>query len=427
VHPDLPHTLRGDEIRLRQIITNLVANSIKFTDTGGVLVTVGSQHEAGRPRFSDEVAIAITVEDTGIGIEPNALPFLFSEFEQTDAAVRRRQGGTGLGLAISRRLARAMGGDIRVASEPSRGSTFTALLHLKRATTNTARPLPPSLDRHVLLALDRPLERRALSLALEGASVPVEHGPVSTAGDLIDAACAAREPFTSIVVDGGCGAESAARLLVHARAAAKGKEVLGIVVLDTGAKVDFTEFQRAGYDAYLLRPVRPQSLLEGIRAGFAEPPPPAPALPLQAPQLRRQGKAPSVLLVEDNDVNALVARRMLEKAGCEIRLTRNGREALEVFRRVVAGTDAPVDIVLMDLHMPVMDGIDATRAIRELLEVSPLKAPPIIAVTANAFEEDRRLCLEAGMDDYLAKPFEREELHRLLERWCGGEGSEQAA
>jgi PAS domain S-box-containing protein len=425
VHPDLPRTLRGDEVRVRQVLTNLVGNSIKFTDTGGVLVTVGAQHEAGRPASSDEVPIAITVEDTGIGIEPNALPFLFSEFEQTEAAVRRRQGGTGLGLAISRRLARAMGGDIRVASEANRGSTFTALLRLRRASAPDTRPPPPLLDRHVLLALERPLERRALSLALEGANVPVEHGPVSAAGDIIDAACEAQEPFTSLLVDGNRGAEAAGRLLMRARAAAKGNEVLGIVVLDTGAKADFMEFQQAGYRAYLLRPVRPQSLLEGIRAGFAEPPPPAPALPACEP--RRHGNSPDVLLVEDNDVNALVARRMLEKAGCGVRLARNGREAVEVFRRMVAGAEEPVDLVLMDLHMPVMDGIDATRAIREVLEISPMRAPPIIAVTANAFEEDRRLCLEAGMDDYLAKPFEREDLHRLLDRWCGGEGSEQAA
>ena len=427
VHPHLPETMRGDEVRLRQILTNLVGNSIKFTDAGGVLVTVGGQNEAGRPASSDEVPIAITVEDTGIGIEPDALPFLFSEFEQTEAAVRRRQGGTGLGLAISRRLARAMGGDIRVASEPGRGSTFTALLRLKRASAPAKPRSPPPLDRHVLLALERPLESRALSLALEGADVPVEHGPVSAAGDLIDAACEAREPFTSLLVDGTCGPDAAAKLLLRARVAAKGKEVLGIVVLDTGAKVDFTEFQRAGYDAYLLRPVRPQSLLEGIRAGFAEPAPPAPALPSFQPLPQRHGKAPEVLLVEDNDVNAFVARRMLEKAGCEVRLSRNGREALEAFRRMIAGTEAPVDVVLMDLHMPVMDGIVATRAIRELLEISPLKAPPIIAVTANAFDEDRRLCLEAGMDDYLAKPFEREDLHRLLERWWVDQGGARAA
>jgi CheY-like chemotaxis protein len=266
-----------------------------------------------------------------------------------------------------------------------------------------------------------------LSLTLEGAGVPVEHGPVANAGDLVDSAGEAREPFNSVLVDGASGAETAAKLLMRARAAAGGKDVQGIVVLDTGAKAEFAEFQRAGYDAYLLRPVRPQSLLEGVSAGFAESPPPAAALPQASPRLRRNGKAPTVLLVEDNDVNALLARRLLEKVGCEVRLARNGREAVEAFRRMVAGTETPVDLVLMDLHMPMLDGIGATRAIKELLDISPFRAPPIVAVTANAFEEDRRLCLEAGMDDYLAKPFEREDLHRVLERWCDGNHDEQAA
>jgi CheY-like chemotaxis protein len=131
---------------------------------------------------------------------------------------------------------------------------------------------------------------------------------------------------------------------------------------------------------------------------------------------------PSVLLVEDNDINALLARRMLEKVGCKVRHCVNGREAVETFRRVLAGTDRPYDVVLMDAHMPVLDGLDATRAIKNLYAAMPDQVslpPPIIAVTANAFDEDRRRCLEAGMDDYLAKPFDREELHRLLERWCG--------
>ena len=128
-----------------------------------------------------------------------------------------------------------------------------------------------------------------------------------------------------------------------------------------------------------------------------------------------------MLLVEDNDINALLARRMLEKVGCKVRHCVNGREAVETFRRVLAGTDRPYDVVLMDAHMPVLDGLAATRAIKELYAALPNQVslpPPIIAVTANAFDEDRRRCLEAGMDDYLAKPFGREELHRLLERWC---------
>ena len=152
-----------------------------------------------------------------------------------------------------------------------------------------------------------------------------------------------------------------------------------------------------------------------------EPSEPAQALAVAERQLQFLA-APWVLLVEDNEINALLARRMLEKIGCKVRHCVNGREAVEAFRRVLDGSERAYDIVLMDAHMPVLDGLEATRAIKELyavLDRGGPKAPPIVAVTANAFDEDRRRCLEAGMDDYLAKPFDREELHRLLEKWCG--------
>ena len=262
IDPGLPRSLMGDEVRLRQIVTNLVGNAIKFTDKGGVLVTVARLEESGRPLAGDEVAVAITVEDSGIGIAPEALPFMFQEFQQTEAAVRRRQGGTGLGLAISRRLARAMAGDIFVASEPGVGSTFTAVARLKKAgkpaTTSSAVPGPMQ---HVLLAIDRAVERRALRLALEGAGVPVEDGALETARELIASAAKTGEPFTCIVVDGAGEHEAAAALLEHARAAAPNAAVRGIVVLDTSAKAAFTQLRDGGSDAYLVRPVRPQSLV----------------------------------------------------------------------------------------------------------------------------------------------------------------------
>ena len=428
IDPGLPRALLGDEVRLRQILTNLVGNAIKFTDRGGVLVTVGRLAGSDRPLAGDEVAVAITVEDTGIGISPEVLPFMFHEFEQAEAAVRRRQGGTGLGLAISRRLARAMSGDIFVASESGTGSTFTAVARLKKA----ARQPPvdavamPSPTQHVLLAFDRPIERRAVSLSLEGAGIPVEDGTAEAAGGLIDAAATAGVPFTTILVDGSCSHAAAAQLLAHAREAAPGSSVRGMVVLDTAAKAGFTEFRDAGFDAYLVRPVRPQSLLAGIGAGFTDTGETGPVIPPQPKRAPRAGKAISVLLVEDNDINALLARRLLEKAGCEVRSCVNGREAVEAFRRILVGTDAPVDLVLMDLHMPVLDGLEASRVIRQLYGSHALKCPPIVAVTANAFEEDRRQCLDAGMDDYLAKPFDRDDLNRLLERW-GGDRDRDAA
>jgi PAS domain S-box-containing protein len=420
VDPAVPRSLSGDEVRLRQILTNLVGNAIKFTDSGGVLVTVGRARAGKRPMGEGDVDIAISVEDTGIGIAADALPALFSEFEQADAALRRRQGGTGLGLAISRRLARAMGGEILVASVPGSGSTFTATMRLKRVDGPAGRQASgaaPAGPQHVLVALESGIERRALRLALEGAGVPLEESTLARASAMAAAASEAAEPFTTLIVDGRSGCERACQLLADARAAAPGS-IHAVIVLDTAAKPDFGQYRQAGFDAYLLRPVRPRSVL--TRLGFGPEPIEAP-LPADRPRHLRFIAPPSVLLVEDNDINALLARRMLEKVGCMVSHCVNGREAVEAIRRVLAGRDRPYDIVLMDAHMPVLDGVEATRIIKELYAeqaVETGKAPPIVAVTANAFDEDRRRCLDAGMDDYLAKPFDREELHRLLEMWC---------
>jgi PAS domain S-box-containing protein len=432
VDPRLPHVLLGDEVRLRQIVTNLVGNAIKFTDTGGVLVTVGRYQAAGpaQPATADEVAVAITVEDTGIGIAPEALPFLFFEFEQAEEAVRRRQGGTGLGLAISRRLARAMSGDIFVVSVPEGGSTFTAVVRLK-LSPEAARPAeikPATVAQHVLLALDGPIERRALQLSLQGADIPVEECPIAEAGEMIGAAAGAGEPFSTLLLDGRKGRETAARLLAGARAVAPGQAVQGIIVLDTAAKANFADFRAVGFDAYLVRPVRPQSVLTLVGA---IPPPPleAPAAPTPAerePLLGITGMRPSVLLVEDNDINALLARRMLEKAHCDVRWCLNGREAVDNIQRQLGSSDRPYDLVLMDVHMPVLDGLEATRIIKGLYG-NGTPAPPIVALTANAFEEDRRRCMDAGMDDYLAKPFDREDLQQVLDKWVSARDGKRAA
>jgi PAS domain S-box-containing protein len=421
IDPRLPHVIVGDEVRLRQILTNLIGNAIKFTDQGGVLVTVGSAPDAGPPRTSAEIAVAIRVEDTGLGIAAGALPALFAEFEQTEEAVRRRQGGTGLGLAISRRLARAMGGDIGVASMTGAGSTFTAVLRFETGAQAAGGQVPSAGDQHVLLVLDRPIELRALRLSLEGAHLPVEDAPAAAAAAFVATAAAAGEPFTTVLVDGHVGASAAGDLLASARSAATGRRVQGIVVLDTGAKADFAMFRAAGFDAYLTRPVRPHSMLVHVGARAVGPLGPPAILPAVERAPVCDGVRPTVLLVEDNDINALLARRMLEKAGCQVRLAVNGREAVEAARRVLAGQEAACDLILMDAHMPVLDGLEATRIIKELYaarETGTKSAPPIVAVTANAFDEDRQRCLEAGMDDYLAKPFGVPDLQRILDRWC---------
>jgi CheY-like chemotaxis protein len=328
-----------------------------------------------------------------------------------------------------------MSGDILVTSIPGAGSTFKAVVGLKRACESaeeTAVPaaiLPAPAMHHVLLALDGPMERRALRLSLEGAGIPSEEGTIEQAPVLVTAAEAAGEPFTTLLVDGRCGCGTAAQLLRRAREAAGSRAVQGIVVLYTTAKPHFAEFREAGFDAYLVRPVRPQSVLTlvGARRGRSTEP----------PEMAKSGRllsarlgTPRVLLVEDNDINALLARRMLEKTGCQASLSLNGREAVEAVKRVLYGVDPPYDLVLMDIHMPVLDGLEATRLISELFASQPdgaFRRPPIVALTANAFDEDRRRCLAAGMDDYLAKPFDREDLLRMLERWCGESEGTRAA
>jgi len=452
IDPALPRLLLGDEVRVRQIVINLVDNAIKFTDSGGVLITVGCA-EAHTPPAANAPAVAIAVRDTGIGIAAESLPALFAEFAQVDAAVRRRQSGTGLGLAISRRLTRAMGGDILVETAPGRGSTFTALIHLRPFDVSAPSPSDPEdhalrskaedhalrskAEDHalrskaegpavhrVLLALDRPPERCALRLALEGAGIAVEEG--TTAGTAADAAARTRAPFTTIVVDGACGSGVAAQLL-HDVAAASAP-LLGIVVLDAAAKAEFAQFRDAGFYAYALRPIRPRTilaLLAGRRLGkhAADREPPGRRFSLRASRTSPL----SVLLVEDNDVNALLARHLLEKAGCGVRMCVNGREAVDAVGRALSGAEPGYDLILMDARMPVLDGLEATRQIKELYAVHRDRAvpcPPIIAVTASAFDDDRRDCLAAGMDDYLAKPFDAEVLLRVIDRWCGAKGSD---
>ncbi len=443
IDPTLPTKLVGDEVRLKQVVTNLVGNAIKFTDQGGVLVTV---QRAGSVdlRSDEDIGIAIAVEDTGIGIGKDQQAHLFNEFEQADEAVERRAGGTGLGLAISKRLAMAMGGDVTLASSPGKGSTFTASFRFQRVRVQSATKPSTALDQHVLLAIDNTVERRALRLTLEGAGVPLEDGATCDASVLVSAAARAAEPFTTLMLDSAMGAETAGVVLAHARKKAKNRHVTGIVLLDTGAKSDFDNFRRVGFNAYLTRPVRPASVLAHLggklQAESAEPlaePHAEPAAPTQDQTQQAVAAAtltwqPSVLLVEDNDINALLARTLLQRLGCSVHHARNGREGVDAMEAVVAGSRAAFDIILMDQHMPVLDGLAATGLVKALYagpeaRARSLTCPPIVAVTANAFEEDRRRCLAAGMDDYLAKPFEARDLEALLERWRPRQLPEKAA
>ncbi len=426
VSPQLPRLVLGDEARVRQILLNLLSNAVKFTDAGGVSVEVCPAAE-----LCDEpgcTGIEITVEDTGIGLSPDDMRRLFMEFEQADAAVRRQDGGTGLGLVISMQLARAMRGGIRVASTLGKGSTFKALLALQpvEIAAHDAGHDQIGQGVRVLLAFDRPLERRALGYALASAGVAAAEVEFAKAADVLEAALGEGRPFDRLVIDGALGPGAAGGLLATARQLNRNVKVRGIVLVNVLARASLAEFRAAGFDAYLVRPVRPASMM--LHLGLCRPETTAAAARAEpaVPASPQAGwvSARRVLLAEDNEINALLAKRVLEKCGCDYVAVRNGVEAVAVVGEILRGEKPGIDLILMDIFMPQLDGLEAARAIKQLYAGVPLRAgaPPIVALTANAFAEDKQRYLEAGMDDYLAKPFDKSGLEAVLHRWFGDQG-----
>jgi PAS domain S-box-containing protein len=425
VDPELPKLVIGDETRVRQILLNLLSNAVKFTDIGGVCINARAvKTDAGD---GEEARVRITVEDTGIGMSREDMQKLFAEFEQAEAAVHRREGGTGLGLAISMQLARAMGGEIRVESAPGKGSTFTAELILRRAVPLAAEPHEretlAQMGR-VLLAFDRPPERRALAYALDGTPLPAMESDFANAADALRAAAGRGEPFDRIVIDGVEGAPAGARLLRLARELSPHANVRGVVLVNVLARASLSEFRAAGFDSYLVRPVRPASMMMqlGVRTGGhgeRDEGVVAPSAACVKPVAERPRR---VLLAEDNEINALLARRVLEISGCEYAAVANGAEAIAAVRASLAGDAPPFDLILMDIFMPQVDGVAAAGEIRRLYAAADQRdavIPPIVALTASAFAEDKKRYLEAGMDDYLAKPFDKAGLEGVLKRWFG--------
>ena len=418
VEPGLPGILIGDETRVRQILLNLVGNAIKFTDHGGVVVRVGH-----RPVADGRTTLILEVRDTGVGIAPDQVGALFAEFEQTEDTVRRKRGGTGLGLAISRRLARAMGGDIDVASTAGAGSVFTARLQM--AVAAVSRPLLPvhagMSPCRVILALDTGIERQVLADSLTALGITTTVARTTDAPSVIDTMMRQFADIDAILVDASAGPGAAGRLLAKTRAVAN-RPVRGVVLIDQLGRNALAEFRTAGFDAYLIRPVRPMSLLSqlGLVAASDWPAPSHSSTRAKAePAMGANAGARNILLVEDNDINALLARRVSERAGCTVIHAKSCPEALAHCTARLRDDGAPLDLVLMDIHMPEMDGYEVTARLKRVFASAGRRVPPIVALTANAFAEDRKRCLEAGLDDFLAKPFDRSELEALLDKWCG--------
>jgi len=381
IRPSARGEFRGDSSRLRQVLANLIGNAVKFTETGSVAIeaeTVADPDGATR-------LLRIEVRDTGIGIPAEALPRLFQKFSQADSSITRRFGGTGLGLAISRQLVEIMGGTIDVASGPD-GSRFWFTARLQPG--RPAAPVPVLEGKSVLVVEDGAFDREIYRTRLEawGLKVAVaEHGAAAVA--LLTAAKAAGPGF-DVVLIGTPGVATVLQPLFDG-------PVLRIASTEP-------ECAAAGPGTILIRPVKSRTLRDGLIALFCPAAGLDTAVPGAAPRPRRH-----VLLVEDNAINRKVARALLEDAGHRVDEAANGAEAVECL------AIRPYDIVLMDIQMPVMGGLEATRLIRAL--PAPNGSVPIIAMTANAMTGARESYLAAGMNGYVSKPIAARSVLQLID------------
>jgi two-component system, sensor histidine kinase and response regulator len=405
IDADVPVLTRGDPVRLGQIIMNLVGNAVKFTHEGHVLLRVSSENAA-----AGAALLKIEVSDTGIGIPADRLDRLFKSFSQVDSSTTRHYGGTGLGLSIIKRLADILGGVVGVESEPGRGSRFWVTPPVP-AARQKCEPSRLGAGRRVLVVDDLDACREGLAIKLKLFSFE----PVTVASvDAALARLAAGEHFDLVLADelmpGKGGLDLLAALRADPRHAKLPFIMLSLFGADHAALASLPQHP----DAMGLKPIRAYklaSLLDQALSGEAMPAPSASTAAYPAASLR----GCRILLVEDNPVNQRVAQRLLEKMAAVVTLANNGAEALERF------AEGPFDAVLMDCQMPVMDGFTAATRIREIEERSGSgKRVPLIALTANVMNEDRELCLAAGMDAHLGKPIVPSQLADCLERHLSG-------
>ncbi|MBI1391499.1 MAG: response regulator [Alphaproteobacteria bacterium] len=439
VDPAMPARLFGDENRIRQVLVNLAGNAVKFTSSGGVAINARMS-----PLPGDRVRFEASVRDTGIGIDAEAVGKIFDEFEQASDGEARAE-GAGLGLSISRRLAAAMNGRIAVRSTPGDGSEFTFQFD---ADTAAAAPAAPG-----------PLTQRAIVIATESDFLSDELGRnlralglsqvvVAPTADAL-AAILSKRPRAIVLCDQDIAASISRDALAGTSKA--------LALLSAAARDAIPDLRAKGFDGYLIKPVRQATLVRELSSATVANDAAGPSLApdADADQLAKDvqpgngqndsksgaGVASSrpgddgvakgdrgaetgerlmrILLAEDNHINAVLATTLIRRAGHTVDVAVNGVEA------VAAAGEQRYDLVFMDMHMPQMDGLEATRRIRA--EQGPSADTPIIALTANAMANDRRKCLSAGMDDFLSKPFDPNDLSSMLSKWGAGRAARKAS
>ncbi len=405
VSPDLPATVRADAGRIRQVLVNLVGNAVKFTEAGGVRVAVGLAARASETPAM--VRLDFTVTDTGPGISQRDLARIFGEFEQADSATTRKHGGAGLGLSISRAIVEIMGGELSVASTQGEGALFRFTLDVQGAEAGRLPDAAGLAGRHALVVTPGRIEGAAIAESIATAGGEAEH--VTRLGEAAGRSRQARDgkPHNVVIMDAAVSRDpvrSLARLVATMRT-----KPFSVVLVKPGDRAHLQDYLDGGFNAYLVRPVRRNSLLRVLGEGTASEE--NEAHDERPRSLLRPGETlprHKVLLAEDNEINALLARTVLERAGQSVTLARTGREAVNAFRKAARGGRG-FDLVLMDLHMPVMDGIDAIKAIRGFEERadktgSKSVRTPILALSADEQEDASAACRKAGADGFLSKP-----------------------
>jgi two-component system, sensor histidine kinase and response regulator len=410
VAENVPAHVRGDETRLRQVLVNLISNAVKFTDRGEVLLAVDAPGGAGGQ------TIRFQVTDTGIGIPPEKQDHVFGSFTQADASTTRKFGGTGLGLAISSRLVEKMGGRLTVDSAVGRGSTFAFTIPLP-ATASRPDPVDPGLLERlrgaaVLVVDDHPTNRQILeqTLRLWGADVrSVESGALALSA--LEVAQRAGRPYSLMLLDANMPTMDGFALAEEIRR--RGATASPAIMMLTSAHRpgDLDRCASLGIRTHLTKPIGRSDLRKALLQVLATATPVSQERPVP---LSATGAASPlrVLLAEDNLVNQRYAAQLLRNEGHEVAMAVDGRQALEMLQR------QRFDLALMDVQMPEMSGLEVTRRVREA-EAGGERRLVIVALTARAIKGDRDECLAAGMDDYLSKPFKRQELLAMIAKWSG--------
>jgi PAS domain S-box-containing protein len=414
IDPEVQTFLKGDPGRLRQILINLGSNAIKFTARGEVVIEVRLESEK-----EEQVKIRIEVRDTGIGIPADKIGLLFNAFQQVDASTTRRFGGTGLGLAISKRLAEAMGGAIGIESVEGKGSTFwfTAVLGKQSQRDQGMRMHQAKISgERILIVDDNPTNRLVLSEQLTSWDTRhAEAAGASQALEMLRSAHSQGDPFRIVISDMQMPEMDGESLGKAIKADPELRDTLLVMMTSLGRRGDAKRLEAIGFSAYLTKPVKQSQLYDCLATVIGVPAPEAGKV--EAALVTRHTISEArrlnvrILLVEDNLTNQQVALGILGKMGLQADSAGNGREAIQALETTA------YDLVFMDVQMPVMDGFEATAAIRSGRTAVPDPKIPIIAMTAHAMKGDRERCIEAGMDDYIPKPVAPKAMAAVLAKW----------